>query len=212
MSLKVEDVPSLKVTQLRQELTERGLDSKGRKAVLVERLENALREASSSATTRVNDSFQVGEQTSNTSANQPSESSAHVEAGIATDSASVLPSVSNTSSNPLSVENKQARAERFGIPLHESEEAKRKRRAERFGIVSEEDRKKARAERFGIVSEDEKKLKRKERFGILTEEDKKRHRAERFAAGSNPRRAALTDEQKAKMKDRAERFGMPFKG
>jgi len=32
------------------------------------------------------------------------------------------------------------------------------------------------------------------------------------AAGSNPRRAALTDEQKAKMKDRAERFGMPFKG
>ncbi|KAL8440129.1 hypothetical protein Efla_005248 [Eimeria flavescens] len=46
-----------------------------------------------------------------------------------------------------------------------AEEAeKRKKRAERFGLIDEEERKKRRAERFGILTEEEKLQKRLQRF------------------------------------------------
>ncbi|PIN08044.1 hypothetical protein CDL12_19389 [Handroanthus impetiginosus] len=99
------------------------------------------------------------------------------------------------------IQKKMKRAERFGMPVHLSEEEKRNSRAERFGTgsavngldsskPSEELKRKARAERFGIVQsglsdEEAKKRARLARFGSFSktdsvEEDKKKARAIRF--------------------------------
>ncbi|PIN15000.1 hypothetical protein CDL12_12361 [Handroanthus impetiginosus] len=100
------------------------------------------------------------------------------------------------------IQKKMKRAERFGMPVHMSEEEKRNSRAERFGTGSvvngpdsskqaEELKKKARAERFGIAQsapsdEETKKKARLARFGSSSvtdsaEEDKKKARALRFS-------------------------------
>ncbi|GFP83727.1 protein modifier of snc1 11 [Phtheirospermum japonicum] len=101
------------------------------------------------------------------------------------------------------VQKKMKRAERFGMPVHLSEEEKRNSRAERFGAAgpaltgvdsskqSEELKRKARAERFGVVKsttadEEVKKKARLSRFGSSpptdpAEEDKKKARALRFS-------------------------------
>ncbi|CAA0830483.1 Protein MODIFIER OF SNC1 11 [Striga hermonthica] len=99
------------------------------------------------------------------------------------------------------IQKKMKRAERFGMPVHLSEEEKRNSRAERFGTSpavseldsskqSEELKRKARAERFGVLQstpadEDGKKKARLARFGSSVtdsaEEDKKKARALRFA-------------------------------
>ncbi|KAH6802603.1 hypothetical protein C2S51_034049 [Perilla frutescens var. frutescens] len=102
------------------------------------------------------------------------------------------------------IQKKMKRAERFGMPVHLSEEEKRNSRAERFGTGSSVDgvdsskhsedlKRKARAERFGIVKsvsadEEAKKKARLARFGPApapvtdsVEEDKKKARALRFS-------------------------------
>ncbi|KAL6574788.1 hypothetical protein OROMI_012073 [Orobanche minor] len=99
------------------------------------------------------------------------------------------------------IQKKMNRAERFGMPVHLSEEEKRNSRAERFGTgsavnglesskQSDELKRKARSERFELVqsapADDEiKKKSRLARFGSsLTdsaEEDKKKARACRFS-------------------------------
>ncbi|KAL0347243.1 UNVERIFIED_CONTAM: protein MODIFIER OF SNC1 11 [Sesamum calycinum] len=103
------------------------------------------------------------------------------------------------------IQKKMKRAERFGMPVHLSEQEKRNSRAERFGTgstpvgldsskQSEELKRKARAERFGIMQsapadEEAKKKARLARFGTFgsssltdsAEEDKKKARALRFS-------------------------------
>jgi len=100
------------------------------------------------------------------------------------------------------------------------ETERRKRRAEKFGIVSDEvetDKKKQRADRFGTFNpllETDKLKNRANRFGTENPQDddeKKRKRAERFAssnAGSSPKFGGKMDTSDPKMEARAKRFGM----
>ncbi|KAL8437813.1 hypothetical protein ACSSS7_000694 [Eimeria intestinalis] len=79
-----------------------------------------------------------------------------VAAGIKTDEDRFgLSAPNSTSVSPSGSQGAQVSAE---------EAEKRRKRAERFGIVDEEERKKRRAERFGIMSEEEKLQKRLQRF------------------------------------------------
>ncbi|KAL6496247.1 hypothetical protein OROGR_029505 [Orobanche gracilis] len=125
------------------------------------------------------------------------------------------------------IQKKMRRAERFGMPVHMTEEEKCNSRAERFRTGSaangsdtckalEDLKKKSRAERFGIVQsdtsdEEAKKKARLARFCCISktdtvEEDKKKARAMRF---SQPDSGLKTnDKGNNVMKDTASKAGL----
>eukprot|EP00887_Chlorella_sp_A99_P000206 scaffold13.g206.t1 len=119
-------------------------------------------------------------------------------------------------------EKMRLRAERFGLPVKAGEEgAPSIGGLGKFDVVEELERRKKRAGRFGLpipVTKEEENIKKKQRaqrFGIETKEiveEKKKARAERFgvgaALGAKPAAgAAVSDEHKRKLEERAKRFG-----
>lgn len=108
------------------------------------------------------------------------------------------------------IQKKMKRAERFGLPVHLSEEEKRNSRAERFGTgssvdgldsskQSEELKRKARAERFGTV-----------KSVSADEESKKKARLARFGPAPVAAAVTVTDSaEEEKKKARALRFSQP---
>jgi len=122
----------------------------------------------------------------------------------------------------LSLDQKRKRAERFKIPVVQSEDEKKKLRSQKFGVVAEKDKKQQRAARFGtgVVTTDEKKAARQKKFGITTsldESQKLKNRALKYGL-SNERSSAMgrlglpvkkdagTPEEQAKLDARAKRF------
>jgi len=165
------DLKKLKVDQLRDELGKRGMDTKGKKDELQERLQNAIDKEMLDA---IDEEDEVGvppppapmptsppppspapvQVPPPSSASKPAAASPKPVAQSSTrmapavTSAPVVPSPAPVAPAPAAEEGASATE----AETCETEEEKKRRRAERFGIpISEEEKKKARAERFGLV-------------------------------------------------------------
>mmetsp|Transcript_20581 Transcript_20581/g.57100 ORF Transcript_20581/g.57100 Transcript_20581/m.57100 type:complete len:222 (+) Transcript_20581:275-940(+) len=195
----MEAFAKLKVSELKEELKNRGLVATGTKQVLLERLQEHLESAG------------AGE--------------AQAEAAApATDAAAVEPAAAATNGAEKKVaalaEAPAVETEKVGESEVEeaktdgdaamSEVDKKLLRAQRFGMVTKEtveEKKKQRAERFGIpLPEDQKRLERAKRFGLpLGSEEKKKPALDKpLKAGS---KAAEKSEAAKKLEERAKRFG-----
>ncbi|GAB5032185.1 heterogeneous nuclear ribonucleoprotein u-like protein 1 [Nannochloropsis oceanica] len=165
------DIKKLKVDQLREELGKRGLDTKGKKDELQERLQNAIDKEMLDAIDE-EDEVGVPPPPAPTSTSPPPPSPAPVPVLPSTSvskltAASAKPAAHSLTRMahavpaapvvpPAPVAPAPAAGEgivKKGAETAETDEEKKRRRAERFGIpISEEEKKKARAERFGLVT------------------------------------------------------------
>ncbi|XP_018921844.1 SAP domain-containing ribonucleoprotein isoform X1 [Cyprinus carpio] len=199
---EVVELHKLKLAELKQECTARGLDAKGNKADLIARLQAYLEEHE-----EVNEEEVLEEYGEETFAKE--ETDVQKQEQEFTPPEVVTEKKLVKISPPAAVgERLQKRAERFNLPP--DADSKKAARAARFGLEVPESVSskgtsakpnvevlKKRAERFGMnvssvskkIEDDEKLKKRKERFGIVTSaasagasdaEAKKRKRAERF--------------------------------
>ncbi|XP_030052584.1 SAP domain-containing ribonucleoprotein isoform X1 [Microcaecilia unicolor] len=202
------DIHKLKLVELKQECSTRGLEIKGNKQDLINRLQAFLEEH---AVEEANEEDVLGEETEEEE-QKPIEPPVEEEIALPMTSPEIEAEkkVVKIATGLPQTERLQKRAERFNVPS--SLESKKAARAARFGTVTtttkdiSSDLKpvvnmsklKERAQRFGLnvssvsrKSEDDEKLKkRKERFGILTSS------------------AGVTEDSEAKKRKRAERFGI----
>eukprot|EP00242_Pyramimonas_sp_CCMP2087_P008311 CAMPEP_0198209262 /NCGR_PEP_ID=MMETSP1445-20131203/14804_1 /TAXON_ID=36898 /ORGANISM="Pyramimonas sp., Strain CCMP2087" /LENGTH=226 /DNA_ID=CAMNT_0043882983 /DNA_START=159 /DNA_END=839 /DNA_ORIENTATION=- len=219
-STEVPSTPSarkaLKVVDLKAILAEKGLETDGVKAILLQRLEDSLpapdeEVAVSAVTAETATEEQATEEAAEAQVTEVVASKAtEVKAAPAEDAGK----------SATELEKKKARASRFGVPLASSEDEKLATRASRFGIPPGEDAKKAsRSARFGTTEakgeqapkgeteEDKaKRLARAKRFGTndpSLEEDKKKARADRFSCGLTKKEQ---EDFEAKKSARAARF------
>ncbi|XP_050959939.1 SAP domain-containing ribonucleoprotein [Labeo rohita] len=199
---EVVELHKLKLAELKQECSARGLDAKGNKADLIARLQAYLEEHEEVNEEEVLEEY--GEEAFAKEEASPQKQDC-TPPEVVTEKKLVKISPPATAGERL-----QQRAERFNLPP--STDTKKAARAARFGLQGTEsvtskgtsakinvdvEVLKKRAERFGMnvssvskkIEDDEKLKKRKERFGIVTSaasagandtEAKKRKRAERF--------------------------------
>ncbi|XP_039370396.1 SAP domain-containing ribonucleoprotein isoform X2 [Mauremys mutica] len=186
MAAETVELHKLKLAELKQECLARGLEVKGNKQDLINRLQAYLDEH---AEEEANEEDVLGEETEEeeqkpveppAKEEEPPEKSADVGAEKKV--------VKITSEIPQ-MERMQKRAERFNVPV--SLESKKAARAARFGM-STASTKGLSADSKPTSEDDEKLKKRKERFGIVTS-----------SAG-----AGATEDTEAKKRKRAERFGI----
>ncbi|XP_034648821.1 SAP domain-containing ribonucleoprotein isoform X2 [Trachemys scripta elegans] len=186
MAAETVELHKLKLAELKQECLARGLEVKGNKQDLINRLQAYLDEH---AEEEANEEDVLGEETEEeeqkpveppAKEEEPPEKSADVGAEKKV--------VKITSEIPQ-MERMQKRAERFNVPV--SVESKKAARAARFGM-STASTKGLSADSKPTSEDDEKLKKRKERFGIVTS-----------SAG-----AGATEDTEAKKRKRAERFGI----
>uniref|UniRef100_A0A8I6AC55 SAP domain-containing ribonucleoprotein n=1 Tax=Rattus norvegicus TaxID=10116 RepID=A0A8I6AC55_RAT len=207
MATETVELHKLKLAELKQECLARGLETKGIKQDLINRLQAYLEEH---AEEEANEEDVLGDETEEEEP-KPIELPVKEEEPPekVVDMASEKKVVKITSGIPQT-ERMQKRAERFNVPV--SLESKKAARAASnlifisLGLSSDTkpmvnlDKLKERAQRFGLnvssisrKSEDDEKLKkRKERFGIVTS-----------SAGTG-----TTEDTEAKKRKRAERFGI----
>ncbi|XP_032994702.1 SAP domain-containing ribonucleoprotein isoform X2 [Lacerta agilis] len=186
MAAETVELHKLKLAELKQECLARGLEAKGNKQDLINRLQTYLEQH---AEEEANEEDVLGEETEEEE-QKPTDAPIKEEVAIEKSTevgaekkvVKIAPEIPQT-------ERMQKRAERFNVPV--SLESKKAARAARFGMPA--------APTKGLVTEsktttedDEKLKKRKERFGIVTS-----------SAG-----AATTEDAEAKKRKRAERFGI----
>uniref|UniRef100_A0A9L0K4D2 SAP domain-containing ribonucleoprotein n=1 Tax=Equus asinus TaxID=9793 RepID=A0A9L0K4D2_EQUAS len=198
-----------KLAELKQECLARGLETKGIKQDLINRLQAYLEEH---AEEEANEEDVLGDETEEEEPKPIELPVKEEEPPEKTVDVAAEKKVVKITSEIPQTERMQKRAERFNVPV--SLESKKAARAARFGISSVPskglssdtkpmvnlDKLKERAQRFGLnvssisrKSEDDEKLKkRKERFGIVTS-----------SAGTG-----TTEDTEAKKRKRAERFGI----
>ncbi|XP_074791476.1 SAP domain-containing ribonucleoprotein isoform X3 [Natator depressus] len=198
MAAETVELHKLKLAELKQECLARGLEVKGNKQDLINRLQAYLDEH---AEEEANEEDVLGEETEEeeqkpaeppAKEEEPPEKSADVyvsgECMAVTEGTAEKKVVKITSEIPQ-MERMQKRAERFNVPV--SLESKKAARAARFGM-STASTKGLSADSKPTSEDDEKLKKRKERFGIVTS-----------SAG-----AGATEDTEAKKRKRAERFGI----
>ncbi|XP_041527243.1 SAP domain-containing ribonucleoprotein isoform X2 [Microtus oregoni] len=186
MATETVELHKLKLAELKQECLARGLETKGIKQDLINRLQTYLEEH---AEEEANEEDVLGDETEEEEP-KPIELPVKEEElpEKTVDVASEKKVVKITSGIPQT-ERMQKRAERFNVPV--SLESKKAARAARFGISSVPT--KGLSSDTKPMSEDDEKLKkRKERFGIVTS-----------SAGTG-----TTEDTEAKKRKRAERFGI----
>ncbi|XP_030052586.1 SAP domain-containing ribonucleoprotein isoform X2 [Microcaecilia unicolor] len=179
------DIHKLKLVELKQECSTRGLEIKGNKQDLINRLQAFLEEH---AVEEANEEDVLGEETEEEE-QKPIEPPVEEEIALPMTSPEIEAEkkVVKIATGLPQTERLQKRAERFNVPS--SLESKKAARAARFGTVTTTT--KDISSDLKPVSEDDEKLKkRKERFGILTSS------------------AGVTEDSEAKKRKRAERFGI----
>ncbi|KAM9115513.1 SAP domain-containing ribonucleoprotein isoform 3-T3 [Pangshura tecta] len=199
MAAETVELHKLKLAELKQECLARGLEVKGNKQDLINRLQAYLDEH---AEEEANEEDVLGEETEEeeqkpveppAKEEEPPEKSADVyvsgECMAIPEGGGAEKKVVKITSEIPQMERMQKRAERFNVPV--SLESKKAARAARFGM-STASAKGLSADSKPTSEDDEKLKKRKERFGIVTS-----------SAG-----AGATEDTEAKKRKRAERFGI----
>ncbi|XP_053311622.1 SAP domain-containing ribonucleoprotein [Spea bombifrons] len=199
------ELHKLKLAELKQECLAHGLEVKGNKSDLINRLQAYLEEH---AEEEPNDEDVLGEETEEEEQKSSEDLVKEDDPTTKSKDLEAEKKLVKTSMGVSQTERLQKRAERFNVPA--DADTKKTARAIRFGVSSTDkgqssnvqpvnmDKLKERAERFGVSvspvtqkTEIEEKLKkRKERFGIVTSS------------------AAVTDDVEAKKRKRSERFGI----
>lgn len=163
------DTSKLTVTELKAELKLRGQKTSGKKAELLERLNQAIEDDLLAPNDKVKEKVEENE------VNIQSQKTVEKEVNKAE-----LTEVANSDTDDKAIneedEKRKRRANKFSTAykptkeaekkLEEEEKQKRLKRAERFGITTKEaflDKKKKRAERFGVVDKDVEAVKKKQR-------------------------------------------------
>ncbi|XP_064494954.1 SAP domain-containing ribonucleoprotein isoform X3 [Pseudopipra pipra] len=174
------------LAELKQECLARGLEAKGNKQDLINRLQAYLEEH---AEEEANEEDVLAEEIEEEEP-KPAEPPVKVEeAPVKSPDVITEKKVVKITSEISQMERMQKRAERFNVPV--SLESKKAARAARFGLATAPT-KGLSADSKPTSEEDEKLKKRKERFGIVTS-----------SAG-----AGATEDTEAKKRKRAERFGI----
>lgn len=222
-NVKLTELKKLKVTELRDELARRGLETKGVKDDLIARLSAAMEvEAKEEPETEVEPEAERVHQGEDGDANavnvvskqvpKETDASAKVKSANGDGSAPNLQTLatepgqtptqvpSSMETNKTSAltedEKKKLRAERFGITLSQSAGKDQIGGLGQFDAAEELERRKKRAERFGLPVP----------VSAAEEEARKKQRAERFGL-----QVPVTKEElKAKLEARAARFGFPI--
>lgn len=219
--LSVSDIESMKVDELKKQLSARGLDVKGLKKELVSRLVSAVSTQSPSSTVPAGQDSQAAP-TASSAPSAPAPANGIAEPASEPAAAAT---VSEESAPPADTP-----SESYVSPLELSEEDRKKLRAERFGIpltqsTPDAEKKRARAERFGLSTTAESTAKKS---SVADDEAARQRRAERFgtkqavSADSDPRSADRlkrrqerfqpeSAEEAAKKKQRLARFGLDVK-
>ncbi|NWX10469.1 SARNP protein, partial [Caloenas nicobarica] len=208
MAAETVELHKLKLAELKQECLARGLEAKGNKQDLINRLQAYLEEH---AEEEANEEDVLGEEIEEEEQKPVEPPVKAEEPPVKSPDVIAEKKVVKITSEISQMERMQKRAERFNVPV--SLESKKAARAARFGLAAVStkglstdkptvnmDKLKERAQRFGLnvsslskkSEEDEKLKKRKERFGIVTS-----------SAG-----AGATEDTEAKKRKRAERFGI----
>ncbi|XP_041945196.1 SAP domain-containing ribonucleoprotein isoform X2 [Alosa pseudoharengus] len=208
---EVVELQKLKLAELKQECTARGLDAKGNKGDLIARLQAYLEEHDEEVNEEevlgdfAEESFSKDETSPpkvvKTSDDEPEPAAPEkkvVKITLSESGDELLKRAERFNMPPTAENKKAARAARFGLPATASSASSEGASISAKTPVSVEVLKK-RAERFGMnvssiskkVEEDEKLKKRKERFGAVL-------------AGAG---AAGSEDAEAKKRKRAERFG-----
>ncbi|NWZ28480.1 SARNP protein, partial [Asarcornis scutulata] len=173
------ELPPSQLAELKQECLARGLEAKGNKQDLINRLQAYLEEH---AEEEANEEDVLGEEIEEEE-QKPAEPPVKAEEPpVKSPDVNTEKKVVKITSEISQMERMQKRAERFNVPV--SLESKKAARAARFGLATVStkgekvnmDKLKERAQRFGLnvsslskkSEEDEKLKKRKERFGIVT--------------------------------------------
>ncbi|XP_068777572.1 SAP domain-containing ribonucleoprotein isoform X2 [Struthio camelus] len=186
MAAETVELHKLKLAELKQECLARGLEAKGNKQDLINRLQAYLEEH---AEEEANEEDVLGEEIEEEE-QKPVEPPVKVEEPpVKSPDVSTEKKVVKITSEISQMERMQKRAERFNVPV--SLESKKAARAARFGMATVST-KGLSADSKPTSEEDEKLKKRKERFGIVTS-----------SAG-----AGATEDTEAKKRKRAERFGI----
>ncbi|CAL5219769.1 g1671 [Coccomyxa viridis] len=200
MAITAEDVKKMKVQELRDELTKRGLDSTGLKAALAERLEESIKaeengQADGGAQAPLADAAQPSEAAAapTAAANGELKEDAAPAAAAETDAGKIV--YKDPAEEELA--KKKARAARFGMPLNMSEDKKAAMRAQRFGLEA-----KAGDKRKTEAKAPEPAKKQPSTAELEAELQKKKARAARF----NVPVKTNADEEKLRLKARQERF------
>jgi len=211
MSLDIAKLNDLKVPELKEHLTARGLETKGKKAELVTRLTAALEKekAASSGSSSKDESADVdvtdiGEEkkeAEKTPATGKSASTARKAAAPSSSDSSDQATKDVTVSATVSdTDRKKVRADRFQIPVVSSQDEKLASRAARFGTTASSNGS-APARSFGAGLTSEKLKERAQRFGIPVKDA-----SAASSASASPSSAAAAPTSNQRMQQRASRF------
>jgi SAP domain-containing ribonucleoprotein len=223
-NVKLSELKKLKVTELRDELARRGLETKGVKDDLIARLSEAM-EAEATVEAQGQDAERGAERVD---AEQTSEAVNINQPENKDRTAPVGPKTAGDGSTPANInENPEpGKTPEQGFPRDETnktsaltaltEDERKKLRADRFGTTPTQSNGKGQniggLGQFDAAEELERRKKRAERFGLpvpvsaAEEEARKKQRAERFGLQV----PISKDELKAKLEARAARFGLPI--
>uniref|UniRef100_A0A158P840 RWD domain-containing protein n=1 Tax=Angiostrongylus cantonensis TaxID=6313 RepID=A0A158P840_ANGCA len=198
------DYQKMTIAHLKDELSKRGItpDPKAKKSELIKLLQKVEDLLNDDVLNDVLPEKLISD------VSKPVKATTEVNSVITTESEKERPAVPH---DPLALDVRLKRAQRFGLPISVTDPLAKAKRAERFGInsLSSNESKAKRAERFGLNKE----INTVNKNGSCDEETRRKllNRAERFGLPVNKQGKTLTS-SKDILTARAERFGLKTPG